>query len=146
MDDSKTLEVSTSPSQSHLLSINRIKEEVERIALSLVLDSGKTLGNISVIQGFFEEEIRGKTCSSIGPDNIVIQCNWLLIGHNALNLQPFNYVWRVCPSTNGSSPCELSSSEQLRVALMIFLTVGEEPALKSFCHVSPRAPPLRSLD
>lgn len=40
----------------------------------------------SVIQGFTEDEIRAKTCSSIGPDNVVIQCNWLLIGHNAPNL------------------------------------------------------------
>lgn len=31
------------------------------------------------IQGF----IRATTRSPIGPDNVVIQCNWLLIGHNA---------------------------------------------------------------
>lgn len=35
------------------------------------------------IRGFIEDEIRTKTRSSIGPDNVVIQCNWLLIGHNA---------------------------------------------------------------
>lgn len=67
----------------------------------------------SVIQGFVEDEIRARTCSSIGPDNVVIQCNWLLIGHNAPNLQSFNYVWQSCPSINGSSSCELSSSKQL---------------------------------
>lgn len=31
-----------------------------------------------------ENEVRAKPQWSIGPDSVVIKCNWLLIGHNAL--------------------------------------------------------------
>lgn len=92
----------------------------------------------SIIQGLTEDEIRAEPCWSIGPDNVVIKCNWLLIGHNALHLHSFNYVWLSCPSIDGSSHCELSSSMQLSVALMIFDCGGNEwlRSLNGFHHLS----------
>lgn len=80
----------------------------------------RKLKNKSIIQGLTEDKIRAKPRWSIGPDNFVIKCNWLLIGHNALHLYSFNYVWLSCPSIDGCSHCKLSSSMQLSVALMIF--------------------------
>lgn len=87
-----------------------MKADVKKVA-TVAMNAGKTLENISVIKGLNEDKIRAKTCSSIGPDNVVIQCNWLLIGYNALNLKSFNYVWRSCPSINGGGPCKLNSSK-----------------------------------
>lgn len=78
----------------------------------------------SIIQGLTKDEIREWPRWSMGPDNVIIKCNWLLIGYNALHLQCFNYVCLSCPSIDGSSHCELSSSMQLSVALMIFYLGG----------------------
>lgn len=80
----------------------------------------------SIIHELSGDEIRAKSCWSIGPDNVVIKCNWLLIGHNALHLHSFNYVWLSCPSIDGCRHCKPSSSMQLSVALMIFDCGGNE--------------------
>lgn len=38
----------------------------------------------SITRELIEDEIIAKFRWPIGPDSVVIKCNWLLIGHNAL--------------------------------------------------------------
>lgn len=74
----------------------------------------------SIIRELSEDEIIAKSSWPIGPDNVVIKCNWLLIGHNALRLHSFNYVWLSCPSVDGCRHCEPDSSIQLSAAFNDF--------------------------
>lgn len=86
------------------------------------MDINEILINVSksIIRELSEDEIIAKSSWPIGPDNVVIKCNWLLIGHNALRLHSFNYVWLSCPSVDGCRHCEPDSSIQLSAAFNDF--------------------------
>lgn len=43
-------------------------------------------------------KLEQRPADQIGADNIVIKCIWLLIEHNALNVQSFKCVWLIYPS------------------------------------------------